>query len=87
MQQVLLQTPDGRGMRPPYPFPHHPPAPPRCQHSPLASAPPLTGQHLMMVLPHSPQVKINLGQIKTLNIKTLNITTLNIKTLNITMQK
>ena len=59
MQQALVQTPDGRGMRPPYPYPHHPPAPPCGPHSPLASAPPRAGQHVMMVLPHSPQVKLN----------------------------
>lgn len=60
MQQVLIQSPDGRGVRPPYPHPHHPLAP-YGQQSPLASAPPTAGQHVMMVLPHSPQVKAAWG--------------------------
>lgn len=59
---VLMQSPDGRGLRPPYPPSHHPPVP-YGQHSPMASAPPAAGQHLMMVVPHSPQVNAAQGRL------------------------
>lgn len=56
VHHVLLHTPDGR-LRPSYPPPH--PPTPYAQQRPLASAhlAGVPGQQLMMVIPHSPQVK------------------------------